>query len=109
MTQSTSTFVKLGEDSIHITQSSQPYEGRPHVMGSRSGEHAIRANWHEHKGFLLLELWNKVHTKQQAYAIVAKLAAALLNDNVVGVFLPRENEFYPNDGAAKDCLERFAR
>jgi len=108
VTQSTSTFVKIGEDVIHITQSSQPHVGRPHEVQTEASDHQMQHGaWKEHKGYFVLELYSKNRPKKEAYGVMAKLAQALMDDNIVGVYLPRDNEFYPNDGSAASRLKHF--
>ncbi len=109
VTQSTSTFVKAGEDTIHITQSSSPHEGHPNEVEMRGSNHHVHPHaWQEHKGYIALDLWNRNRAKLEAYRVLSKLSAALLVENVVGIYLPRDNEFYANDGAALERLKHFA-
>ncbi len=107
VTQSTSTFVKRGEDTVHITQSSAPLDAAPfdvHLHGHTP------IQFKDHRGYVTFEMWNKGYTKFAAYRVLAPLVAEFLGDpdRIVGVLFTRDNEFYPNDGSASEQLQQLA-
>lgn len=108
--QSTSTFLQADTETIHITQSSTPHAGHAHEVETRHADHHFHHNaWKEHRGYIAYDLWNKDHNRHDAYRVLAKLVTELLNDNSTGIYLPREDEFYPNDGSAEEHLKHLLK
>jgi hypothetical protein len=109
VSQSTSTFVKLGpEDSIHIVQSSTPHDASPHEVRLQGDAHVAHNHWIDHKGYVTFEMWNRNRSKAEAYRLLAPLVYEFLTERVVGLYFPRDNEFFPNDGSAEEHLRNIA-
>lgn len=108
ITQSNSTFLKAGDATVHITQSSTPHVGNPHQIETRAGDrHLHHHAWREHNGYTAFDMWGHDQSKQDAYRALAAITAQLLEGNVLGIYLPDENDFYPNDGSAMDHLRHL--
>jgi hypothetical protein len=110
VTQSTSTFLKVGDLTVHITQSSTPQVAHPHEIETKAGDrHLHHHAWREHKGYLAFDMWGHDHSKHDSYRVLAQITAELLDENVLGIFLPHENDFYPHDGSALDHLKHLQK
>jgi len=106
VTQSSSTFVKLGEDSIHILQTPTPYEAKPYEVRRRGDSR--QHQWRDHRGHITFEIWNSSYPMLHAYRILCPLVEELLSDRAIGVFFPRDNYFFPHDGSALDHFRRLS-
>ncbi len=108
--QSATSFVKAGPETIHVTQASHPLEGgSAHEVETKHADHHFHHRaWQQHTGYVALDLWNKDRPRRDAYRVLAPLAKALLTENVTGIFFPRDNELFPNDGSAAEHLAHLS-
>ncbi|MFT4114365.1 hypothetical protein [Silvibacterium sp.] len=102
-------FVKAGSHVLALLEGSKGYLGKQKEVAKQlRSEHQARV-WRQHRGWLALDLWNLELPKAEAYSVLARLAIPLLatprmSKSCVGVYLPRESVFAPNDGAAEEGL-----
>jgi hypothetical protein len=62
----------------------------------------------EHHTWVAFDLMNGDISKKQAYGVLAKLVAKLLDARCAGIYLPKENQFtIQSDGSAAEHLRRL--
>jgi hypothetical protein len=100
----------VGDATVHITQSSTPHVGHPHPIDIGAVDHHLHHHaWRDHKGYTAFALWGQDHNRHQTYRTLAAITAQLLEGNVLGIYLPQENDFHPNDGSALDYLKHLQK
>lgn len=103
-------MVKAGASLISVLEAEQPYLGDPAVVAKGFKNELLESAWIEHHTWVSFDLMNRDVPKKQAYKVLAKLAAELLDARCAGVYLPKENQFtIQNHGAAADRLRRLAK
>ena len=106
--QSATTLVEAGGYTIQVTQSSAPYIGHPHEIETCQGDRRLlHRAWKNHRGFQAFDLRGTDHARMQAYKVLSALILELLDEHILGVLLPRENDLFPNDGSAADEMRHL--
>ena len=92
---------------LSLSQDMLPYGGRA-SRGFAAGlpKAQQRRAWAEHNGWVAVRYSGNVCRLEVEYAAVARLCAELVNGNCVGVYLPRELVFMPNDEELGRYLRR---
>jgi hypothetical protein len=105
------TMVRAGKFVISVLEASEPYLGDPVEVAKGFGRYKeLEAAWSEHRIWAAFDLWNDDVPKKQAYSVLAKLVAELMDARCAGIYLPKENEFtIAADGATFDRLRRLKR
>ncbi|HEY1964927.1 MAG TPA: hypothetical protein VGG59_08350 [Acidobacteriaceae bacterium] len=65
--------------------------------------------WRQHKGWASFDMLNNGVQRVDAYAVLAKFALQLGDENCVGVYLPNLEIFMPNDGTAEEGIRMLVR
>lgn len=108
--QSASTFMQVGDYTINVSQSSKPYRGHGHEVETHTGDgHLHHHAWKYHEGYVAFDVRDLTHRRRDVYRVLAAITLELLADHVTGVFIPRENDVFPNDGSALEHLEQLKK
>jgi hypothetical protein len=67
-----------------------------------------RQAWAEHTAWTAVDYVKSGIDVELEYAVLAKLCAEMLDTNCVGLYMPREGSFIPNDGSLLEELRRRA-
>ena len=98
----------VGAALLHIVQQQSPYlslkETELHRFLPDSGRRDL---WRAHQAWLAIDC-HGVRDVELAYAILAGLASELLDANIVGVYIPREQAFAPHDSSLYSSLKHLA-
>jgi len=63
----------------------------------------------QHSAWAALDFMNEDVPKNEAYASLARWGIQLDTGNCVGIYLPKASIFFPNDGTAREGLERLIK
>ncbi len=100
--------VKAGAFLTSVLESEEPYLGDPAEVAKGFGNKRLEAAWVEHRTWVAFDLMNRDVPKKQAYTVLAKLVAELLDARCAGIYLPKENQFtIQSDGSAQEHLRRL--
>jgi hypothetical protein len=103
-------MVKAGASLISLLEVEEPYLGDPTDVAQGFKDERLGSAWSEHQTWAAFDLMNREVPKKQAYTVLAKLVAELMDARCAGIYLPKENEFTVQDyGAAADHLRRLAK
>jgi hypothetical protein len=64
--------------------------------------------WAEHTAWTAVDYAKGGIDLELEYAVLAGLCAEMLDGNCVGVYVPRERAFIPNDGSVQPELHRIS-
>jgi len=104
------TVVKAGGSVIKVLEAAQPYLGDPSEVAKGFTNKRLSSAWAEHCSWIAFDLLNDDVPKRQAYAVLATLAAQVLDIRCAGIYLPKENQFtIQSDGAAGEHLRRLMK
>jgi len=98
------TMVKAGPNVMNLVHANQPYLGDAEAVAKQLPHEEQQRAWLEHTAWAALDFWNLKQPKADAYAVLARLALQLGDQNCSGVFLPADNLMMPNDGTAEEGL-----
>ena len=101
-------MVKAGSALINVLEAEQPYLGNPVEVAQGFQNKRLEEAWIEHHTWVSFDLMNREIPKKQAYTVLAKLVAELLDTRCAGIYLPKENQFtIQSDGSAAEHLHRL--
>jgi hypothetical protein len=103
------TFIKAGADIINMAHSEQPYLGDPQEVARQLPRPEQKRAWLAHTAWASLDSHNDKLPKSEAYAVLARFALQMGDENCSGIYIPGEQVFLPNDGAAEDGLRTMIR
>jgi len=86
----------------------KPYGDDPQRFGRSMPTASQRQAWAEHTAWTAVDYVKGGADPELEYGVLAKLCAEMLDDNCVGVYVPREESFIPNDGSLRRELQRIA-
>jgi hypothetical protein len=103
-------MVKAGASLISVLEADQPYLGDPAEVAKGFKNELLKSAWMEHHTWVSFDLMNRDVPKKQAYKVLAKLVAELLDNRCGGIYLPKENQFtIQNHAAAAERLRSLAK
>jgi hypothetical protein len=104
------TIMKAGPHTLSFLNYTKPYgEGDfPQEFGRSLPEASQRLAWAAHKAWTAVDYVKGGVDVELEHCVLAKLCAEMLDNNCVGVYVPREHSFIPNDGALRMGLLRIA-
>jgi hypothetical protein len=101
-------MVKAGAALISVMEADEPYLGDPVEVAQGFKNKRLASAWMEHHTWVAFDLMNGDISKKQAYGVLAKLVAKLLDARCAGIYLPKENQFtIQSDGSAAEHLRRL--
>lgn len=103
------TLIKSGKYLFNLMQEDSFYLGPAEEIAMHLPRQEQKEAWHQHGAWAALDLMNEDVPKNEAYAALARWAIQMETDNCVGIYLPKASIFLPNDGTAKDGLERLIK
>ena len=99
------TLIKSDKYLFNLMQENTFYLGPVEEVAAQLPRPEQQQAWREHTAWAAFDLMNDDISKNEAYAALARWAAQLADSNCSGIYLPRENQFLPNDGTAKQGLQ----
>jgi hypothetical protein len=99
------TLMKAGPHTLSFLNYTKPYGD--HEFGEAMPMASQRQAWAEHKAWTAVDYAKGGIDLELEYAVLAGLCAEILDGNCVGVYLPREQMFIPNDGSLLPELQRI--
>lgn len=104
------TIIKIGVHTLSFMHFAKPYfEDQSMKFGAQMPKESQRQAWSRHCAWEAIDYVKSGAQPDVEYAVIARICLPLLDSNCVGVYLPRESVFVPNDGAAAECLQTLAR
>jgi hypothetical protein len=103
------TMINAGIYAVHLVQANQPYLGDPQHVAMQMPREEQQIAWRQHNGWASFDMLNNGVQRVEAYAVLAKLALQLGDENCVGVYLPNLEIFMPNDGTAEEGVRMLVR
>jgi hypothetical protein len=104
------TIMKAGPHTLSFLNYTKPYgEGDfPQEFGRLLPKASQRQAWAEHTAWTAVDYVKGGADPELEYGVLAKLCAEMLDDNCVGVYVPREQSFIPNDSSLRGELQRIS-
>ncbi|MGA2373785.1 MAG: hypothetical protein ABSG11_24285, partial [Candidatus Korobacteraceae bacterium] len=102
------TLMKAGPHTLSFLNYTKPYGDRPNEFGRAMPTASQRQAWAEHTAWTAVDYAEGGIDLELEYAVLAGLCAEMLDANCVGVYVPRERMFIPNDGSLLPELHRIA-
>jgi hypothetical protein len=99
------TLMKAGPHTLSFLNYTKPYGDN---TGSAMPLASQRKAWAEHTAWTAVDYAKGGADLDVGYAVLARLCAEMVDGNCVGVYIPRERMFIPNDGSALPELRRIA-
>jgi hypothetical protein len=105
----TVTLIKSGKYLFNLIQEDSFYLGPVEEIAMHMPRLEQKEAWRQHKAWAALDLMNEDVPKKEAYASLARWGVELETQNCAGIYLPKASIFFPNDGTAKEGLERLIK
>jgi hypothetical protein len=106
------TTLKAGKYLVQLIQVGTTYSDLDFGAKNLPQEEQRKA-WFEHRAWVALDLWNgnepsgQKLSKKEAYAVLARFALPLGDENCSAIYFPKEGWMMPNNGAAEEGLRRL--
>lgn len=102
------TIMKAGPHTLSFLNYTKPYGDDSENFGNTMPKASQRKAWAEHKAWTAVDYVKGGVDLELEYAVLAKLCAEILDLNCVGLYVPGEQSFIPNDGSLQKELQRMA-
>jgi hypothetical protein len=104
------TIMKAGDHTLSFLKYTKPYgEGEfPQQFGRLLLKASQRQAWAEHTAWTAVDYLKGGRDLELEYAVLAAVCAEMLDANCLGLYIPREQSFIPNDGSLIGELRRIA-
>jgi len=99
------TLMKAGPHTLSFLNYTKPYGD--HEFGRAMPMASQRQAWSVHRAWTAIDYAIGGIDLELEYAVLAGLCAEMLDGNCVGVYVPRERMFIPNDGSLLPELHRI--
>jgi hypothetical protein len=100
--------VKAGPSLISVLEAEKPYLGDSVEVTQGFKNKRLQEAWIEHQTSVAIDLMNGDVPKKEAYMVLAKSVAELLDARCAGIYLPKENQFtIQSDGSAELHLRKL--
>ncbi len=103
------TLIKSGKYLFNLIQEDTFYLGPVEEIAAQLPRTEQQQAWRKHTAWAALDLMNEDISKNEAYAALARWAAKLADSNCSGIYLPKENQLWPNDGTAEQGLQKLIK
>ena len=100
-------IMKAGRHFLTFPSAAQPYSDDPQQISEQLPRSQLRL-WSRHRAWVALDYMEGGKDRTREYGVLARLAAEMLTDNCVGIFLPETGDFLPNDASLEPALRRIA-
>ena len=100
------TLIKSGKYLLNLIQEDSFYLGPVEEIAMHLPRQEQRKASRQHSAWAALDFMNEDVPKNEAYASLARWGIQLDTGNCVGIYLPKASIFFPNDGTAREGLER---
>jgi hypothetical protein len=101
------TLMKAGPHTLSFLNYTKPYGDHPEEFGKAMPRASQRQAWAEHTSWIAVDYVKGGIDLELEYAVLAGLCAEMLDGNCVGVYVPRERSFIPNDDSLLPELHRI--
>lgn len=102
-------MLKAGGFLVSLQQVDAPYFEDEEAAVKGLPKREQKAAWREHRAWVALDFLNKEPVRGEAYAVLARFALGLGDGNCSGIYAPRDQWMFPNDGTAEEALRRMIR
>jgi len=102
------TLMKAGPHTLSFLNYTKPYGDHHEEFGRAMPTASQRQAWAEHTAWTAVDYAKGGIDLELEYAVLAGLCTEMLDGNCVGVYLPRERMFIPNDGSLLPKLNRIS-
>lgn len=103
------TVMKIGPHALSFLHYAKPYlDENSREFGAAMPKKSQRQAWARHTAWEAIDYVKSGGNLDLEYAILARLCLELADANCVGVYLPRESIFVPNDGSMQPYLHHVA-
>jgi hypothetical protein len=102
------TLMQAGPHMLSFLNYTTPYGDDPQKFGASMRKASQRQAWAEHTAWTAVDYVKGGADPELEYGVLAKLCAEMLDDNCLGVYVPREKSFIPNDASLRGELQRIA-
>ncbi len=102
------TILKAGPHHLSFLNYRKPYGDDSHRFGRSLPKASQRQAWAEHAAWTAVDYVKGGVDLELEYAVLATLCAEMIDVNCVGLYVPREHLFIPNDGSLRGELQRMA-
>jgi hypothetical protein len=104
------TVIKAGIHTLSFVHFAKSYfEGESAEFGAQMPQASQREAWMRHCCWEAIDYVRSGQQPEVEYAVIARMCLQLLDSNCVGVYLPRDSVFVPNDGSALEFLQSMAQ
>jgi len=100
------TIMKAGSHTLSFLNQTRPYGDDPQEFERAWPRVSQREAWAKHSAWTAVDYVKGGVDLRLEYAVLAKLCAEMLDANCVGVYVPGEQGFFPNDGSLREELQR---
>jgi hypothetical protein len=101
------TLMRAGPHTLSFLNYTKPYGDHPKQFGKAMPMASQRQAWAKHTAWTAVDYVKGGIDLELEYAVLAGLCAEMLDGNCVGVYVPRERGFIPNDGSLLPELHRI--
>jgi hypothetical protein len=101
------TLMRAGPHTLSFLNYTKPYGDHPEEFGKAMPMASQRQAWAKHTAWTAVDYVKGGIDLELEYAVLAGLCAEMLDGNCVGVYVPRERSFIPNDGSLLPELHRI--
>jgi len=101
------TLMRTGPHTLSFLNYTKPYGGDPSEFGTAMPIPSQRQAWAEHTAWTAVDYAKGGIDLELEYAVLTGLCAEMLDGNCVGIYVPRERRFIPNDGSLLPELRRI--
>jgi hypothetical protein len=104
------TLMRVGPHTLSFLNYTKPYgEGQfPNNFLKSIPKASQRQAWVEHAAWTAVDYAKGVVDPELEYAVLAPLCAEMIDANCTGLYVPREQSLFPNDGLLRSELEQIA-
>lgn len=102
------TLMKAGPHMLSFLNYTKPYDVGSQKFARSMPKASQRQAWAEHTAWTAVDYVSGGVDPELEYGVLARLCAEMLDDNCVGLYVPREQSFIPNDGSLREGLKRIA-
>jgi hypothetical protein len=101
------TIVKAGPHTLSFLNQTRPYGDDPQEFERAWPRASEREAWARHTAWTAVDYVKGGADLKLEYPVLAKFCAEMLDVNCVGVYVPGEQTFIPNDGSLPEELQRM--
>lgn len=103
------TFIRAGTYVMHVLHANQPYLGDVENVATQLPNLVQQVAWRAHNAWSSFDLLNSTAHARDSYIPLAKFASQMADSNCAGIYLPKNQIMWPNDGTAEQGLRMLIR